>query len=113
MAKINVNGTEITIIAKSQVDYLCLTDMTNGFNEGSKLTGKWITNKKNTLEYLSIWKKINNANFNYPESGVIETKVIFNVFLCFANRIKQMATTSNSNPATSKNGKYRNSKKNV
>jgi len=77
---INVNGTEITIIAKSEVDYFCLTDMTSGFIEGSGLIGKWITNK-NTLEYLSIWEKINNSNFNYPEFGVIEKEAGINRFI--------------------------------
>ncbi|MEA4937558.1 MAG: KilA-N domain-containing protein [Paludibacter sp.] len=42
--------------------------------------GKWITNK-NTLEYLSIWEKINNANFNYPEFGVIEKEAGVNRFI--------------------------------
>jgi len=44
--------------------------MTTGFTEGSGLIGKWVTNK-NTLEYLGIWEKINNVDFNYPEFGVI------------------------------------------
>jgi hypothetical protein len=71
MAKINVKGTQITVVAKNDIDYICLTDMTSGFKEGSGLIGKWITNK-NTLEYLGIWEKINNLNFNYPEFVVIE-----------------------------------------
>jgi hypothetical protein len=41
--------------------------------KSSSLIGKWITNK-NTLEYLGVWEKINNSNFNYPEFGVIEKK---------------------------------------
>jgi hypothetical protein len=32
-------------------DFISLTDMTIGFNEGSGLIGKWITDN-NTLEYL-------------------------------------------------------------
>lgn len=69
--KINVKGTEITVLVRNETDYICLTDITSGFKEGSGLIGKWITNK-NTLEYLGIWEKINNLNFNYPEFGVIE-----------------------------------------
>jgi len=65
-----VNETGITVISQDNLDYISLTDMTTTFNEGSGLIGKWITNK-NTLEYLGIWEKINNANFNYPEFGVI------------------------------------------
>jgi hypothetical protein len=78
--KINVKGTEITVIAQSDVDYICLTDMTSGFKEGSGLIGKWITNK-NTLEYLGIWEKINNLLFNYPEFGVIEKEAGINRFI--------------------------------
>jgi len=44
--------------------------MTISFKEGSGLIGKWITNK-NTLEYLGVWEKINNENFNYTEFEVI------------------------------------------
>jgi hypothetical protein len=80
MAKINVKGTEITIIAKSEVDYMCLTDMTTGFKEGSGLIGTWITNK-NTLEYLGIWEKINNLHFNYPEFGGIKKEAGINRFI--------------------------------
>ena len=64
--KIIVKQTEITVILKDDTDFISLTDMTSGFNEGSGLIGKWITNK-NTLEYLGIWEKINNHDFNYPE----------------------------------------------
>jgi len=69
--KIQVKGTEITVIVLNETDYISLTDMTTGFNEGSGLIGKWMTNK-NTLEYIGVWEKINNPDFNYPEFGVIE-----------------------------------------
>lgn len=68
--KINVKGSEITVFAQNETDFISLTDMTTSFKEGSSLIGKWITNK-NTLEYLGTWEKINNPNFNYPEFGVI------------------------------------------
>ena len=54
--------------------------MTSTFNEGSGLIGKWITNK-NTLEYLGIWEKINNVNFNYTEFGVIGREAGTNRFI--------------------------------
>lgn len=78
--KINVKGTEISIFAQNEIDFISLTDMTGGFKEGSGLIGKWITNK-NTLEYLGIWEKINNPNFNYPEFGVIEQGAGVNRFI--------------------------------
>ncbi|MCB0538053.1 MAG: KilA-N domain-containing protein [Bacteroidetes bacterium] len=67
---LQVNEFPITVIHKNETDYISLTDMTASFKEGSGLIGKWITNK-NTLEYLGVWEKINNSNFNYPEFGVI------------------------------------------
>ncbi len=53
--------------------------MTSNFKNGSGLVEKWITTK-NTLEYLSIWESINNADFNYPEFGVIERLSGVNIF---------------------------------
>lgn len=78
--KIIVSGTEITVFAQNEIDYISLTDMTGSFKEGSGLIGKWITNK-NTLEYLGTWEKINNPDFNYPEFGVIEQEAGVNRFI--------------------------------
>ena len=80
MAKLNVNNSEIRVIVSNETDFICLTDMTASFTEGSGLIGKWITNK-NTLEYLGIWEKINNTVFNYPEFGVIEQSAGTNRFI--------------------------------
>lgn len=80
MAKIKVKDTYITVLAQKETDFISLTDMTVGFKEGSGLIGKWVTNK-NTLEYLGIWEKINNPDFNYPEFGVIEQESGVNRFI--------------------------------
>lgn len=77
---IQVKGTEISVIILNETDYISLTDMTMGFNEGSGLIGKWISNK-NTIEYLGICEKINNPDFNYPEFGVIEQEAGINRFI--------------------------------
>jgi hypothetical protein len=78
--KISVEGIEITVIRQNNNDFISLTDMTTNFKEGSGLIGKWVTNK-NTLEYLAVWEKINNLNFNYPEFGVIEKEAGTNRFI--------------------------------
>ncbi len=80
-----VKGSKISILAQNEADYICLTDMTISFKEGSGLIGKWITNK-NTLEYLGIWEKINNPNFNYTEFGVIEQEAGVNRFIMSAGQ---------------------------
>jgi hypothetical protein len=100
--KITVQGTEITIIQNISSDFISLTDMTTGFKEGSGLIGKWITNK-NTLEYLGIWEKINNPNFNYPEFGVIEQESGVNRFIMSAG---QWLNRTNAIGITVKAGRY-------
>lgn len=77
---LQVKESSISVIVRNETDYINLTDMTASFREGSGLIGKWITNK-NTLEYLSVWEKINNPNFNYPEFGVIEREAGTNRFI--------------------------------
>lgn len=77
---LQVKESTITVISQNEADYISLTDMTSGFKEGSGLIGKWITNK-NTLEYLAVWENIKNANFNYPEFGVIEREAGTNRFM--------------------------------
>ncbi|MDR2206654.1 MAG: KilA-N domain-containing protein [Flavobacteriaceae bacterium] len=83
--KITVQGTEITIISGKNDDYISLTDMASSFREGSGLIGKWISNK-NTLEYLGIWEKINNPDFNYLEFGVIGQEAGTNRFIMSAGQ---------------------------
>ncbi|MCK9499552.1 MAG: KilA-N domain-containing protein [Bacteroidales bacterium] len=82
---LNVNEVAIAVIQLNETDYISLTDMTASFKEGSGLIGKWISNK-NTLEYLGIWEKINNQNFNYPEFGVIGQEAGTNRFMMSAGQ---------------------------
>ena len=56
MAKIIVNETEITIINIEEKDYISLTDMVKGIDNGLALIEKWLRNK-NTIEFLGIWEK--------------------------------------------------------
>ena len=63
MAKILVNETEITILEIDEKDYISLTDMVKGIENGLALIEKWLRNK-NTIEFLGIWEEIYNPNFN-------------------------------------------------
>ncbi|HOJ90047.1 MAG: KilA-N domain-containing protein [Saprospiraceae bacterium] len=100
--QIQVKETDITVISQNDTDYISLTDMTSTFNEGSGLIGKWITNK-NTLEYLGIWEKINNVNFNYTEFGVIGRDAGTNRFIMSAG---QWIERTNANGLFVKAGRY-------
>lgn len=83
--RLNVQNADISVIYQNENDYISLTDMAKSFREGSSLIGKWITNK-NTLEYLGVWEKINNPNFNYPEFGVIGQEAGTNRFIMSAGQ---------------------------
>jgi KilA-N domain len=97
--KIDVKGTAITVISLDEINYISLTDMTAGFNEGCGLIGKWITNK-NTLEYIGVWEKINNTNFNYPEFGVIEKEAGTNRFTMSVGQWINRTNASGKRPDT-------------
>ena len=64
--KINVQGTEITILCQNDKDYISLTDMVKNFDGGSSLIENWLKNK-DTILFLGVWEQINNADFNSPE----------------------------------------------
>jgi len=63
---IEVKGTVITVLQVDEADYISLTDMVKNFENGLSLIEKWLRNK-NTVEFLGIWEKINNPDFNSPE----------------------------------------------
>lgn len=65
-AIIKVNDTSIGITSYNDNDYICLTDMTKAFEGGSSLIENWLRNK-NTVEFLGVWERLNNASFNSVE----------------------------------------------
>jgi hypothetical protein len=76
MTKINVNGTEITIITVKNGDYISITDMLKA-KEGDFFISDWLRNR-NTVEFLGIWEKVYNPNFNYGEYALIRNKAGLN-----------------------------------
>ena len=66
MSKIEVQGTEISIVFFEEKDYLSITDMVKGTDNGLALIEKWLRNK-NTIEFLGIWEVMYNPGFNSPE----------------------------------------------
>jgi hypothetical protein len=66
MKKVKVLGTEIAIYQREESDYISLTDMVRGVENGSGMIDNWLRNK-NTIEFLGIWEEIYNPNFNSLE----------------------------------------------
>ena len=73
---INVKGTEITIISQKGIDYISLTDMLRA-KDGDFFISDWLRNR-NTVEFLGIWERVYNPNFNYGEFAIIKSKAGLN-----------------------------------
>jgi hypothetical protein len=99
---INVKGTEVTIIQKGKDDFISLTDMVRGFEDGLVLIEKWLRNK-NTIEFIGIWEEINNPHFNSLEFGGIKNEAGLNRFTLSA---KKWIEKTNAIGIMAKTGRY-------
>ncbi len=100
--KIDVQGREITIISQNNDDYISLTDMVKGIENGLALIEKWLRNK-NTIEFLGIWEEMYNPDFNSPEFEGIKNQAGFNRFVL---SVKQWVERTNSKGIIAKAGRY-------
>jgi hypothetical protein len=73
--KIKVQEIEIAISQINEEDFISLTDMAKykDAEHTGKIIQNWLRNSK-TIEFLSIWEKINNSNFNIPEAEYIKSE---------------------------------------
>ena len=102
MSKINIEGSEISVIAIGNRDYISLTDMVRNIENGSALIEKWLRNK-NTIEFLGIWEDMYNPNFNSPEFEGIKNEAGLNRFVL---SVKQWVEKTNSIGIVAKAGRY-------
>jgi hypothetical protein len=61
-----VQGVEVHITSQEEEDYISLTDMTKNFKGAEQLIKNWLQNK-NTMDFLGVWERLNNQNFNLVE----------------------------------------------
>ena len=101
MAKITVKDTEITVIHINDEDYLCLTDMLKS-KDGDFFITDWLRNR-NTLEYIGIWEKVYNPNFNYGEFATIKSQSGLNSFKI---SVKEFVARTNAISLQAKAGRY-------
>ena len=102
MAKITVKDTEITIISIDERDYISLTDMVKGIENGLSLIEKWLRNK-NTIEFIGMWEEMYNPDFNSPEFEGIKNSAGLNRFIL---SVKQWIEKTNSIGIIAKAGRY-------
>lgn len=83
-------------------DYICLTDMVKGTENGTSLVEKWLRNK-NTVEFLGLWETLNNPNFDKDSYIEIFNQSGLNRFIISA---KQWVEKTNAIGLVAKAGRY-------
>lgn len=101
MSKITVLDTNINIINFNNEDYICITDMLKA-KDGDFFISDWLRNR-NTLEYLGIWEKLYNSNFNYGEFATIRNQAGLNSFKI---SVKEYVAKTNAIGLQAKAGRY-------
>jgi len=101
MAIINVQKTGITVLQINNDDYISLTDMLKA-KDGDFFISDWLRNR-NTLEYLGIWEKLYNPDFNYGEFALIRSQAGLNSFKI---SVKEFVEKTNAICIQAKAGRY-------
>ena len=92
MAKITVQNTQITVIKQNEDDYISLTDMLKA-KDGEFFFSNWLRNR-NTIEFLGIWERLMNPNFNCAEFDIIKSQAGLNRFRGPASLMTQKSAKS-------------------
>jgi KilA-N domain len=104
MTKITVQGQIVSLQAVRNEDYISLTDIARYKNatHTDDLIRNWLRNR-NTLEFLSIWERLNNPGFNPVEFDGIKKQAGLNSFTLSP---KQWAEATAAIGIVAKAGRY-------
>ncbi|MDR1067913.1 MAG: KilA-N domain-containing protein [Clostridiales Family XIII bacterium] len=98
---INVKGTEIALYRASGGEYISLTDMMKA-KDGDFFIADWLRNR-NTVEFLGIWERIHNPNFNYGGFATIKSRAGLNNYKI---SVKEWVEQTNAIGLTARAGRY-------
>jgi hypothetical protein len=96
--QITVLNNRITITSD---DFISLTDMLRA-KDGDFFISDWLRNR-NTVEYLGIWEKIHNPDFNYGEFATIKSQAGLNSYKI---SVKEWVNKTNAIGLSAKAGRY-------
>jgi hypothetical protein len=99
--KIEVKGTEITIVKDSKGDFISLTDMIKA-KDGDFFISDWLRNR-NTVEFLGIWESVYNPDFNYGEFAIIKSQAGLNSYKI---SVKEWVEKTNAIGIRATSGRY-------
>jgi hypothetical protein len=97
-----VQDIEVNVLLQDNNDFICLSDMTKGFDGGLALIEQWLRNK-DTIEFLGLWEQINNLHFNSHEFEGIKNMAGTNRYYL---SVKKWITATNAIGVTAKAGRY-------
>lgn len=102
--KIEVKGSEITILSNSEQDYICITDIARHKDPEhiDDIIKNWLRNR-NTIELLGYWEILNNPNFKPVEFDGFRKQAGLNSFTMTA---KKWIESTNAIGIISKSGRY-------
>ena len=99
---IEVKGIPISIESSNNADdYISLTDMVKG-KDGNFFISDWLRNR-NTLEFIDVWERLYNPNFNYGEFAIIKGNAGLNNFKI---SVKELIARTNIICLKAKTGRY-------
>ena len=95
---ITVLNEEIRV---TKEDYISLTDMLRS-KDGEFFISDWLRNR-NTLEYLGIWERVHNPDFNWGEFAIIKSQAGLNSYKI---SVKEWAAQTHAIGIQAKAGRY-------
>ncbi len=102
--KLKVKGLVVETYTKNNADYISLTDIARFKNKKRSdfVLQNWLRNR-NTIEFIGLWEKLNNQNFNSIEFDGIKSQSGLNSFMLTP---KKWISKTNAIGIISKAGRY-------
>jgi hypothetical protein len=102
--KINVQGIEIVLYENNKEEFISLTDIARyrDLERSDYILQNWLRNRS-TIEFIGLWEKFNNTNFNSIEFDGIKNMAGSN---SFSLTPKRWIETTNAIGIVSKTGRY-------
>ena len=102
--KITVQDQEITLLNKNNEEYISLTDIARYRNsaEPFSVINNWMRSRS-TIEFIGLWKKLNNSDFKPLEFERFRNEAGSNYFVLSPQR---WIEATNAVGIVSKSGRY-------
>ena len=101
---IDVQGTAVTVLTQASDDYISLTDIAKHKepDRSDQVIQNWMRNR-NTIEFLGVWERLNNASFKPLEFEGFKTRAGLNSFVLTP---RQWIDATHASGLVSKSGRY-------